>query len=1145
MKNREVYWRDPITAELLNNGVSKVAEIENDPEQVKTLRFELENFVCDGEYARGLERILKAYLDGLNREEQKAVWVSGFFGSGKSHLVKMLRYLWVDYRFPDGAMARSLVKLPPEVSDLLAELSNRSKAYGGLRAAAGTLGAGAMDNVRLAFVQLVLRSAGLPETLAQARFLLWLSGSGAAKKVEDALKSKNRNLLKEVRNLKLSTPLAEALLDADPKYGTVANAQAALRAEFPDSVSPTINESLELIRQVFGKGGHLPCTLLVIDEIQQFIGEKIPRAMDLQEIAEHCCRDLDRRLLLVGTGQSALTTTASLGRLQARFAVRVQLSDTDVETVIRKTVLHKKPEREEQIRKSIEANQGEISRHLQNTRLASTHADEPFYVPDYPLLPTRRRFWERVLRSTDHSGTAAQLRTQLKIVFDATRETAEKPLGTVVPADFIYDQIATDLLNTGELEREYDEIIKKQRDKTPQGELRSRLCALIFLINKLPTTPGADDGVRANVETLSDLLVADLAKDGPLLRGEIPKSLKQLVDAGHLMMVESEYRLQTREGAKWTHDFNRRRTGVLNDESRINGRRDELLREAVAQALRSVSLSHGVSHQPRKLSHELSTLKPAESKEGITLWLRDGWNDEERAVVNDARAAGTNSPMLFGYLPRLAHEELRQAIASEMAANETIHAQGAVSTSEAIEARKAVETQLTVASFKIQELVGQIVGASKVFLGGGEEASGIELQDKVKQAGTGSLVRLFPKFGDVDHSTWGQVVNRARAGDVGALGQIGYRGETGQHPVCRQVLDLIGAGKKGKDIREYFKSAPFGWPQDAVDGALYSLMVAGNVRAALNGQAVQTKDLPQNQVGAAHFYVDVPPLNVTQRLDLRALFQKGGVAAKNNEESSAAIEFLAKLLDLGESAGGEAPLPATPDTQAIRNLQTLSGNAQLLAIHGKKADLEGYIAAWKKAADGIAKRLPSWERLLEFQHFGSGMPDVKSWAESIEAITRNRTLLNEPDPVPPIIHKITHMLREEMTTLQRDVTAAFEVGERRLAQTDVWKRLNVAQRQDLAARCALEPSPPMPIGTESELLTALRSSSLLERRNLLDAIPQRFTRALEEAVRLLEPKAVRVMLPSVTIKNEAELDAWLDEARQQVAEKLKDGPVIL
>jgi hypothetical protein len=99
-----------------------------------------------------MERILKAYLDGLGREEQKAVWVSGFFGSGKSHLVKMLRYLWTDYTFADGATARSLVRVPSEIADLLKELSTRSKPLGGLQAAAGTLGAGSMNNVRLAFI---------------------------------------------------------------------------------------------------------------------------------------------------------------------------------------------------------------------------------------------------------------------------------------------------------------------------------------------------------------------------------------------------------------------------------------------------------------------------------------------------------------------------------------------------------------------------------------------------------------------------------------------------------------------------------------------------------------------------------------------------------------------------------------------------------------------------------------------------------------------------------------------------------------------------------------------------------------------------------------------------------------------------------
>ncbi|MEE4237029.1 MAG: BREX system P-loop protein BrxC, partial [Anderseniella sp.] len=903
----------------------------------------------------------------------------GFFGSGKSHLVKVLRYLWEDYHFADGATARSLVTLPTEVTDLLTELTNRSKPLGGLRAAAGTLGAGSMDSVRLAFIQLVLRAAGLPENLAQARFMLWLRSSGLDAQVEAALKQQNRQLPREVLSFRLSIPLAEALVSAEPKYATAANAQAAIRDQFKDNNSPTVDDALEIVKQIFGHGGQLPCTLLVVDEVQQFIGEKILRADDVQEIAEHCCTDLGSRLLIVGTGQSALNTTPSLQRLQARFAVRVQLSDTDVESVIRKTVLRKKPEQESSIATCLEANQGELARHLQNTRLAATHDDDQFFVADYPLLPTRRRFWEKVLRNTDHSGTKAQLRSQLQIVFEATRQTAAAAVGTVVPADFIYDQISTDLLNSGELEREYDEIIRKQRDSTPDGDLRSSLCALIFLIGKLPRTPGADDGVRANAETLVDLLVSDLKTDRPRLEQQVPQQLKQLVDAGQLMAVESEYRLQTREGARWTHDFNRRRTAALNDDQRINAKRAELLRDGARQALKPVSLQQGTSRQSRKLAFELSSSRPTTSSDEVTLWIRDGWSDDERSVLNDARAAGVDSPLLFGYLPRLHHEELRQAIASHLAAQETLEAQGPAGTSEAIEARKAVETHLAVAQHRIRELLGHVIGGAKVFLGGGQEAIGIELADKVQDSADSALVRLFPRFTEADHANWGQVVSRARGGDVGALAQVGYPGNPTQHPVCRRVLDLIGAGKKGKDIREHFKAAPFGWPQDAIDGALFVMLVAGNLRATNNGQPVQAT-LPQNQVGVAHFYVDVPPLDVGQRLNLKALFQKLGITTQNGKESEAAAEFLNKLLALAATAGGPAPRPETPPTQDLRDLQMQSGNAQLLRLHEVKDDLAAKLAAWKKSADAISHRWPAWERLLDFHQFAAGLPAADACA---------------------------------------------------------------------------------------------------------------------------------------------------------------------
>ena len=118
----ELFSTNPKSLQLLNNGVAFVKDVVT-PEELTTLRFELKTFVCEGEYAKGLEKILRTFLTNLDRPEQPAAWVSGFYGSGKSHLGKILRYLWTDFEFPeDKARARGLTNLSTEVADLLKEL---------------------------------------------------------------------------------------------------------------------------------------------------------------------------------------------------------------------------------------------------------------------------------------------------------------------------------------------------------------------------------------------------------------------------------------------------------------------------------------------------------------------------------------------------------------------------------------------------------------------------------------------------------------------------------------------------------------------------------------------------------------------------------------------------------------------------------------------------------------------------------------------------------------------------------------------------------------------------------------------------------------------------------------------------------------
>src|SRR5665811_2198465 len=142
MINREIYQKDPATQKLVNEGVAYVND-EKTSEMMAVLRYELETFVCDGEYEKGLRHILDTYLKNIEQAQQPGVWISGFFGSGKSHLVKMLRALWVDTAFDDGATARGIANLPENINDLLKELCTQGKRYGGLHAASGTLGSGA------------------------------------------------------------------------------------------------------------------------------------------------------------------------------------------------------------------------------------------------------------------------------------------------------------------------------------------------------------------------------------------------------------------------------------------------------------------------------------------------------------------------------------------------------------------------------------------------------------------------------------------------------------------------------------------------------------------------------------------------------------------------------------------------------------------------------------------------------------------------------------------------------------------------------------------------------------------------------------------------------------------------------------------
>lgn len=1152
MLNREIYQLDPQLNRLENNGVAEVKD-DQSSQALKTLRYELQTFVCDGEYELGLDKILSSYLRNLSSDhEQPGVWISGFFGSGKSHLAKMLRAFWTNQPFSDGALARDIADLPQEIKDHFKELSNVATRYGGLHAASGTLGAGANNNVRLALLNIVFKSAGLPEQYHQARFVLWLKKKGIFDQVKDLVEQDGDHWEDELEDLYVSRSIAGALLEIDNTLGEdLKQVRQLLREQYPNVQDVTNQQMVDAIYDALAPQGEFPLTLIVLDEVQQYIGSDAEKAHQVQEVVETCCKHskFKSKLLFVATGQSALSGMANLQRLLGRFQIPVQLSDTDVESVIRKVILQKKASVKPQLEQMLQTHLGEISRQLRGTKIEHHRDDEKIMLADYPLLPVRRRFWEKVLRIVDTTGTVSQLRNQLKVIHEAAQATADKPLGHVVPADFIYDQISVNLLQTGVISKEIAETIGRLSAGDEDDKLKSRILALVLLIGKLPTDPAADCGVRATSDMLADLLIDDLNNGKETIRTAVPRLLQELTEDGLLMAmntsVGTEYRLQTQESAQWYDTLRQEEADLRGNPQRIDNIRVDMLQKTVRSELGKIRLTQGQSNEGRQISLSFDTELPKDANEKIYAWIHDGWNSTEANFSLAARRCQPSEPTIFVFIPARNRSELTNAIIAEHAAAATLEKRGIPNTEAGIDARQAMATRHHDAKKQVEILLREIFDGVQVLQAGGNEVLGNSIADRVEEAAKASLVRLYREFDVADHPGWGKVYDRARKeGGQNALEAIGYQGDTEQHPVCAQIKNYIGVSKKGSEIREHFFAAPYGWPQDAIEGALYALLASGTLIAKdSRGNAVSATNLDRKQLNQTSFHPESITIRSVDLIKIRSLLAACGIECASNEESIKVNELIDKARQLAKRAGGEPPLPEYPDSQIFDDMAQQSGNAKLKAVLDKQDEIRTAIQSWTEIADRIEQRQPDWFLLQDLLKLSQGLAFQPAIQIEVDAISEHRSLLDEPNPVSGLVQQLTAQLRE---TIQHRVDSYIQKYDACLAQLQMdsyWQQLESAQQNELLAKRRLLTIETPVLSDASDIIDSLDEISLEQWVDRTESLSSKFDSARMEAVQLLQPKLQRIVLPRATFEDEQDLDDWLNQVRQQVLAKLNEGPV--
>lgn len=1146
MKNRDIYLKDPATKKLVNEGVASVND-ERTVQAMAVLRYELETFVCDGQYESGMEHILETYIKNIDQAQQPAVWISGFYGSGKSHLVKMMRALWEDTSFEDGAKASGITTLPQTIQDLLKELKTQAKRHGGLHAASGTLGSGASGSVRLALLRIVFKSADLPEQYPIARFVMWLKNENIYDDIKSHVEKNGFDWQEELDNFYVAEGLHEALVTIKPTlFSSPIMCVETLNNLYPNVTDISVDEMTKAIRKALTKDNNFPLTLFVLDEVQQFIGEDSQRSMEVQDTVEACCKNIGSKLLFIGTGQTAVTGTSNLKRLEGRFTIRIELSDADVDAVIRKVILGKKPESISPIEDIMQKNLGEISRHLGSTNIGHRQDDVPLFPQDYPILPVRRRFWESTLRVLDQTGTDSQLRSQLSMTHKVVQTNLDCQLGSVIPADYLYFDSADKLLSARVLPRKLHEKTMTWKKGNADQKILARACGLIFLINKL-AGENNEIGIKASIDTIADLMVEDLSQGSSSLRGMLPG----ILDSCELLMkIGDEYRIQTEESSAWNDEFLSQRSALNNEAHRIETERDERIRKKFGELVKKLSLTQGKSKVKRDLYAIFDNELPNDYDKKIYIWVRDGWIIDENSIRADARQAGNQSSTIYVFIPKRSADDLRHYLIDYKAASATLDKRGVPNTPEGIEARSAMETTKQTSEGKINELLGDAFSGARVFQSGGNEVLGNGLQDIILEAANNSLQRLYPQFHVADHAGWDKVYLKAKQGAPDALKAVGDEGDPAKNGVCKMILGMIAGGKNGSDIRNQFEGPTYGWSRDAVDGGLQTLLIAGLLKISkVNGSANSlpaSTELERKLIGKTEFKIESATVSTAQRIQIRKLLQKVSIQIKQGEELVAISTFLNKLNELADRAGGEPPKPERPNTEFLEEIRLTSGNEQLLAIYNQREKIQEAIDNWTDSAKEITERLLVWDKLKRLCFHAKGLTDSEVIITQVDHIENNRQLLEPTDLVTPLLSNLTQSLRDEINKLQSTYKINWDVGGKRLDSDENWYKLDSEQKNELRKDQELVEAtkPKVNVETTDDVVTTLNELSLSAFKDRVIAMPTRFDRIALEAAKLMEPEIQQISLPSNTLKTEDDVDAWLQKVRQLLMDSLSNGPVI-
>jgi len=420
------------------------------------LQAEVEEYEVTANVEQNFRRFLDVFGAGVRGGQvtETGMWVSGFYGSGKSSFTKYLGFALDPKRTVHGRPFLELLAErigAPDVAQELRTLARREPtAVIMLDLGAEQLVSSSVVTVSTVLYWKVLQWAGYSKEQKLAQLELRLDREGRLDAFRQAYRERFGDDWDTVHdNPLVGVPRADQLV---PSFYPHEFAQPgdfrSLRFSMADNVRDLAAEMLELVRR---KSGYRNA-LFLVDEAGQYVAPRGELILNLDGLARNIKELGQGRAWLVATGQQTLTeiveralyNSAELTKLRDRFPIGIQLEASDIREITWRRLLSKSAEGEASLRALYRAH-GQaltVNTRLERSRLFGGGLDEESFVNLYPFLPQHFDLLLQLVRVLARS--AIGLRSVIRVIQDLLVDTSKAlPPGTGLLADQAVGRLAT------------------------------------------------------------------------------------------------------------------------------------------------------------------------------------------------------------------------------------------------------------------------------------------------------------------------------------------------------------------------------------------------------------------------------------------------------------------------------------------------------------------------------------------------------------------------------------------------------------------------------------------------------------------------------------------------------------------------------